>query len=296
MATRVGASVVRSSSRSRSCWVGLIGVGAILGVSAAVACDSTTAPAPLPLDAERFEPPAVYARWWAMTEACAGRSRSLASVRWYRVPGPAFRLEDGEIVGGVFDRLANRIVLAEAYLDDGSIVRHEMLHAIGGVRGHPTELFLERCAPILSCGACEAWRPPGRDYALLPPDSLEIASDARMLPREVDGQRWLALWVSVRNPRERPVVAVTPGNGLTPPTFGFRLFGPVGNSMNGLESAEVATDSSVLFFQPLETKRWLYEFRVDTGFSRTTVSPGRHLVSGGYAQRWAAFDTVDVVP
>jgi hypothetical protein len=262
--------------------------GVLITGCVATACHEPTAP--LPPDAERFEPPAVYARWWAMTEACSGRARSMAGVRWYRVPGSAFRLEDGQVAGGVFEPVGNRIVLAEAYLDNGTIVRHEMLHAITGLPGHPEDLFLERCAQLLSCGWCQGWRPPRRDYAVLPPDSLEVDSEARLLPREADGQRWLALWITVRNPREGAVVVLTPGDR----TFGFRLFDPVRG--NGVEATEVAADSAVLFFQPLETKRWLFEFRVATAPSGTGVLPGQHLVSGGYAQRWAPFDTILVTP
>ena len=52
----------------------------------------------------------------------------------------------------------------------------------------------------------------------------------------------------------------------------------------------------MLFFQPHETKRRLFEFRVRAVPGGTGVPSGPHLVSGGYARRWAPFDTVDVLP
>ncbi len=39
----------------------------------------------LPAGAERFEPPAVYAKWWALTEQCSRRSGDVRDVSWYRV-------------------------------------------------------------------------------------------------------------------------------------------------------------------------------------------------------------------
>src|SRR4051812_12674298 len=36
----------------------------------------------LPADAETFEPPAVYTRWWRMTAACSGHERDMRAIRW----------------------------------------------------------------------------------------------------------------------------------------------------------------------------------------------------------------------
>ena len=96
-------------------------------------------------------------------------------------------------------------------------------------------------------------------------------------------------------------MVAAPGDPVTPRTWGFDLHGPAGGIIGG----EVATDSSVLFFQPLETKRWLLEFRVVSALTgpdttseliRRHIPPGPYLVRGGYARRWAARDTITVSP
>lgn len=42
------------------------------------ACEIATAP--LPHGAERFDPPAVYAQWWSLTEQCSGIIRVRRSL------------------------------------------------------------------------------------------------------------------------------------------------------------------------------------------------------------------------
>lgn len=264
-------------------------------VCAAAACDMVTAP--LPPGAEPFEPPAVYARWWAMTEACSGRSGDMAAVRWYRAPGREFML-NGRPAGGFWSPFGNRIVLTEALLERGPSVRHEMLHALLRAGGHPRSEFLGACAPFVSCyGLCleeAGWRRPS-DYVLLPPNSLNIDSRAELAPREADGARYLTLLVTARNPRDHAVVVGSPLDPRPmPATFGYDLRGPAGGVSGGL----VATDSSMLFFQPFETKGWLFEFRVGSELARSgfVLVPGTYLVGADYARRRTAYDTVVVTP
>jgi hypothetical protein len=249
---------------------------------------------PLPPNSDPLEPPAVYARWWAMTEACSGRSGDLAAVRWYRAPGREFAFH-GRPAGGFWSPRGNRIVLTEALVEHGASVRHEMLHALLRTGGHPRSQFLGACAPLVVCGGVcleeAGWRAP-RDYALLPPDSLDVDSRAELAPREADGGRYLMLLVTVRNPRGRAVLVAAPGNARTPPTFGYDLRGPKGGLAGGL----VATDSSTLFFQPFETKGWLFEFRVGSGLGGFVLVPGAYHVQGGYARRRSAYDTIAVSP
>lgn len=258
------------------------------------ACSLITGP--LPAGADRFAPPAVYARWWAMTEACSGRSGNLGAVAWYRVPGLQF-VWDGQWVGGYWNRYGNRIVLAEVGLEQGPTVRHEMLHALLQAGGHPRSQFLGACAAVVRCqGICieegGPWHLPRQDYVVLPPESLDVASRAELLPRESDGQRWLALEVTVRNPRERAVLVAAPGDPVTPPTFGYDLRGPSG----GVSGGEVAIDSSTLFFQPFETKQWLFEFLVASDLSGHHIPPGNYLVRGDYGRHRSAYETIAVSP
>lgn len=218
------------------------------------------------------------------------------AVRWYRTPGSAVLL-DGVPVGGYWGSRGNRIVLPEDVLDNGAAVRHEMLHALLQVRGHPREQFLERCASVVDCvSSCVRdagpWQLPPTDYEVLPPDSLEVNAATELLPPEGDGQRWVELRVSVRNPRDGPVVVAAPGASATPGTFAFDVRGPEG----GVSQVDVADDSSRLYFHSNETKTRLFEFRVDPATGAHHILTGRNLVRGGYARRWTPYDTVIVVP
>jgi hypothetical protein len=266
----------------------------LVGVVIVAGCDAITDP--LPRTAEPFTPPAVFARWWPLTQACSSTSGDFTAIHWYRVPGYDFMLGKKE-VGGYFDASHNRIVLADMSIEEGSSVRHEMLHALLRVGGHPRSEFLEKCASMVTCqGQCVEdaghWRPPRADFAVLPPESLSVASHAILLPSEPDGQRWLTLQVTIENMRARAVLVAAPGDAAKPSTFSFDLRGPTG----GISGGEIASDSSTLFFQPFESKRWLFEFRVAADLSAVHVTPGSYLVRGGYARRWAAYDTVEIVP
>jgi hypothetical protein len=265
---------------------------------------------PLPADAEPFVPPAVYARWWAMTEECSGLSGDFGDVAWYRVPGTQF-MHGGREAGGSWTKFANRIVLAESNIENGDMVRHEMLHALRGLPGHPRSQFLEACASLVLCqGSCindaGRWQLPHHDYAILPPESLEVSFRADVLPGESDGQRWFELEVSVRNPRGRAVLVAAPGDAVTPPSFGYDLRGPATgiNPGGGVEGGDVVTDSSTLFFEPFETKQRLFEFQIKpepydfatAGLKEYHLSPGTYLVRGDYARERPPYATVEVSP
>jgi hypothetical protein len=249
---------------------------------------------PLPDNATQFSPPAVYTRWWAMTEACSGHSGDFEAIRWYRVPGAAIHL-NGVLVGGYWDSRGNRIVLPEQQVENASAVRHEMLHAIIRKRGHPRDAFLEACASIVDCSQSCAkdageWRMPQPIHDVLPSESLEIDSRAELLAREADGQRWLELRVTARNPRATSMMIVDPRNPSMPKAFASDVRGPDG----GIGAFDVAGDSSRLYFRPYETKSRLFEFRVAPDLSAHHITPGRYLLSGGYASRWAPYDTLIV--
>lgn len=286
---------VRTTSRRPS-------TAAIALVWIGVACGPVTAP--LPPEAQRFSPPAIYTRWWAMTEACSGRARPMADIQWYQVPGDEVDYHGVE-GGGFWTSAGNRIVLAAGETDDGALVRHEMLHALG-VPGHQRTQFLGTCAALVRCsGGCVSdagpWQPPRSDYVTLPWDSFQVTSHAQLLPREADGQRWLAQVVTVRNPRAYAVVATPPPfpvpPGSQPPTpsgFAFTLYGGAGHG--NIHGWLVADDPSKLFFEPLETKSWRFEFRVASDLSLIHVPPGTYAVLGSFLWQSAAPDTVVVVP
>jgi hypothetical protein len=261
---------------------------------AITACNLITAP--LPPNAQPFTPPAVYARWWAMTEACSGQSGDFRAVHWYRVPGSRFLLH-GQAVAGYWNSSTNRIVLAASIVEHGDEVRHEMLHALLRKPVHTRSQFLGSCSSLVSCQAiCTkddgAWQLPRFDYVVLPPDSLDVAITAQELPREADGQRWFALEIGVRNRRTRAVLVAAPGDRVTPPTYGYDLRGPSG----GISGGEIAGDSSTLFFQPDETKKWLFEFLVSRDLTENHITSGNYLVRGDYGWHRSADTTLTISP
>jgi hypothetical protein len=278
----------------RSCPVGLGMLVALVALCGLGACNFMTAP--LPPNAEPFAPPAVFARWWALTEACSGHKGDMRAIHWYRVPGSRF-IFHGQPAAGYWNSSTNRIVIVEDAIEQGDMVRHEMLHALLRVNGHPRAQFLESCASLVSCqGSCVEdpgqLHVPGQNYAVLPPDSLNVTSHVELLAPESDGQRWLALEVVVRNPGDRAVVVAGPGDRVTPPTFGYDLRGLSG----GIAGGEIATDSSTLYFRPLETKGWLFEFRVAQDLSEHHIPPGNYIVRGSYARHGPTGTTIAVSP
>lgn len=114
-----------------------------------------------PPNAQRFAPPAIYARWWGMTDACSGACGDFSAVSWYHVPGYGFK-SDGQLVSGLWESRDNRIVIADTSLDDGSVVRHEMLHALVRGGGHPRAQFLGGCAALVACAEPHVARGHGR--------------------------------------------------------------------------------------------------------------------------------------
>ena len=115
----------------------------------ALSCEMPTDPA-LPGNAIRFTPPPVYAQWWALTEECSGITRSLDAVQFYRIPNASTIPDNtyGE-VAAYWSPASNRIVLADFYEMQGQLVRHEMLHALLRVSGHPAGYFQGRCAGVV---------------------------------------------------------------------------------------------------------------------------------------------------
>ena len=260
----------------------------------AAACTLTE---PLPSDAAQFDPPAIYRRWWAMTEACSGISGDLSDITWFRVPGNAVEVH-GTVAGGYWTSGGNRIVLTADNVDDGGVVRHEMLHALlRNIAGqHPRAWFLELCGSVVVCeDECVAdagpWRAPG-PYVWLRADSLDVDSEATLLPRESDGQRWVSMLVTVKNPRAFAVMVPAPLGTSTQRGFMFDVRGPTG----GRSVEDFVDDSSRMYFAPHETKTQLYEFRVAGELTSTHIVAGRNLLGGGFARHRTAFDTVNVSP
>jgi hypothetical protein len=89
-----------------------------------------------PQDSESFTPPVMYPIWWEEAAVCSGRTEwdrvmSFERIEWWVVPGAGWedKTMSPGIILGMWDR--PRIYIAEAYLYEKWIVKHEMLHALG---------------------------------------------------------------------------------------------------------------------------------------------------------------------
>jgi hypothetical protein len=250
----------------------LIRSTAVLACMLALGCERITDPL-LPSDAERFAPPPVYAQWWAITEACSGIVRPLEAVEFYRVPHAAVHTPDDGDVAGYWSAASNRIVLAKSYVDDGRIVRHEMLHALVRGGGHPPAYFQGRCEGVVDCptvGCRDAGPPPIRapsSAALLPVATLDVRMD--LLPNPASrtgGDSVLSIVVRVTNPRPEPVwvpleaTPPVPGAPGYPGFFGFVVhFAGTTTQMSGMQSW---FPSPVVPFAAGETRQYVFDLNV----------------------------------
>jgi hypothetical protein len=267
---------------------------------ACLACESLVDPA-LPDGATVLTPPAVYARWWAMTEACSGRSGDLNAVTWYVATGsPSISNGSQGDLAGYYSPVSNRIVLSDTADLDGATIRHEMLHALLGpsVSGHPRDEFLGRCAGTVSCvGSCvtDGGPPPAIDPASVTvgPEVLRVSGvvDPAAPTRDVvDG--WFTFTVLVTNPRSTPVhVALAPSGDAGPPvSFSWDVeclprLQPCGNVDGLLNDERVLDEASVARFAPGETKRFVVDFQIDRSRGFWTMSPGAYTFTGFYNGR-----------
>lgn len=90
-----------------------------------------------------MEAPAVYREWWAETESCSGLSGDFERIEWLVVPGYSFDCSSGQCAGHWRD--GHRIYLAEEWMLNEMVVRHEMLHDLMNGGGHPNPPFGKGC-------------------------------------------------------------------------------------------------------------------------------------------------------
>lgn len=119
------------------------GARLLLALLAAVACAEPVVPVPM---GEPFTPPASYLGWWQATEACSGRTGRMSRIVWMRVPADSGGLFvwDGRRVAGLWHE-PHTIYISDALLDLEPLVRHEMLHDLLQVAGHPSTPFITPC-------------------------------------------------------------------------------------------------------------------------------------------------------
>lgn len=253
------------------------------------ACQYITDP-PLPESAERFSPPAVYARWWSETEACSGITGSLAAITWYSVPSEDRRIVEGEAADGYWSPASNRIVLVRDGLLDGGLVRHEMLHALVRQKtGHSRAAFLGRCAGVVDCGeSCvrDAGPPPPRDpaAATVPPESITVAVEVMPNPAttRIDGGVFTVSVMATNHASHAVVVMIPSGQVPHATSYQVDMRGPLGTLFLGV----LVFDSSAVTFLPGETKRQLFDFVIGADF---TTQFGAYMVRGAYGGQWSPY-------
>ena len=274
----------------------------LLALVAGMACGHLTDP-PLQSDADAFVPPAVYARWWAMVEACSGISRPLANVQWFAAQGVLLNPDGGgEQIGGYYSLASNRIVLASSDTIEGSVVRHEMLHALVRVRGHPRGAFLERCGGVVACGpdcvhdAGPATAPDPATPTVLPAELEVTAMVSPAAPNSSTDGGFFSLTIMVRNPFPHPVIALLRSfGGATARSYPYDIRGVSG----GIDGAHFAFDTGVTYFLAGETKRDVVDLAVapngfpafrplpGQGGDGIALSPGTYTFRGGYGDHFA---------
>lgn len=254
---------------------------AVLG---AMACSDN-----FPSNAHFFAPPPQYALWWSEVEACSGTTGDLSRVRFYRTD-PGVPIQGAPDAAGQYYPTGHRIVLAGDYVNNGGIVRHEMLHALHSREGHPRDLFLRRCGDVVPCrGPCaaEGGPPPAVPASVrrVLPRDLEVSIRATPAsPRPDLFRGHFVLVVIAKNPFDEPVMVDFPDSTMFrgTRTFGLRLGEyPVG-SLSFDHSA--AYDRSAGYFLAGESKRAVFDFQVQAsegGFPR----PGPHYAFGVYNER-----------
>jgi hypothetical protein len=256
-------------------------------------CDVTG----LPHGAQRFSPPAQYRAWWALTEACSGVRGNFNAVTWYTVPNTnTFSLEGEAVNGAWYGGHDNRIVLGDSAEFVGSLVRHEMLHALLQVSGHPRQQFLGNCSDIVVCieqCVSDAGGPPdtSQTAALLGPALLPAA--VLLAPDTVSmsvDSGWSTITISITNMTNAPArVAVDT-------SYGFPLSLILWRSQPGWNDVAYEDQSDYYYLlAPADsagsTRRVVFDQQVPF-----TSTPPQYIVTGFFAQSVAAAQTLTVAP
>lgn len=268
----------------------------ITAVAFATACDRIVDPE-LPTAATVFVPPPVYQKWWAMVETCSGVTRPLEDVTWFLVPLVSVFPLNNEFVSGYWTQRSNRVVLAGALRLDGSVVRHEMLHALIQMSGHPRSYFLGKCAGVVSCTSkcvSDAGPFPSASFEapLVVADSIDVS--VALIPGTptvaVDSGVF-SMVITAHNRASHPVtVALTTVN---PFSFEISLsFYPGSRIVGGL----IRDDPSVTTFAADETKKQYFDFVIGNAFENRTVARGVYRITGSYGSHSAILSLVTIGP
>ena len=259
-----------------------IAVKAVAFAALVASCGDNVVDPKLPQGAVQFTPPSYYANWWEMTKSCSGRSGSLADVKWYQVPADYFPL-NGDAVSAYWSAGTNQIVLSSQVKDDGQVVRHEMLHALLGEKGHSRDQFLESCAGYVTCTTqcvSEAGSSPPVPATVprVPPTALQVTMTIDPVPNQFvppSNGGYFSVTVRARNPTDGPVFVELPFFGSSVTSFAYIVGGPATKS-----ERVVVHDSRSALFAPGETKVHVFDL-----FADRQGSLPRHLYAGTYTVR-----------
>jgi hypothetical protein len=242
--------------------------------AAMLACDAPTAPlVEFPERALPWSAPAQYGFWWTLTEACAGRQGDMRDVQWYLWRGGPILL-GGKWYDGYWWQDGSRILLSEESSDDGAVVRHEMLHQLLQVEGHPSEYFDGRCGGVVSgtgapsdAGADPTLVARARDAG---PEMLTISlSTLPSRPRASVNDGWFVLDVQAANATPEPVWVQ-----LEPFFDGYMGLGYTVSGGGRAGGFDMAKDAR-LFFAPGQRRHYYFDLheRAPATFTvRGTVS------------------------
>ena len=255
---------------TRRCVSRTLSLIAVVGSQVIAACNDLTAP--FPSNAVEITPPAPYARWWAMTESCSGLSGDMSAVHFYAVPEPLVAVGDSSYAG-YWRQKGNRIALAEPYVTDGAVVRHEMLHQLLQRGDHPRPDFVDRCGGIVSFGggrheeasALLAGPVPSSPVLATSDFQIELTLSPQPVRLGAPDSGWVTATVLVTNPRNVPVwVRIPrPSDYLLGFTLGVDVLGlDVDGWLRPFGTGRYSADT-LMAFGARETKRQAVDVKLD---------------------------------
>ncbi|MCC6928515.1 MAG: hypothetical protein IT359_05925 [Gemmatimonadaceae bacterium] len=99
-----------------------------------------------PEGAAPLEVPSVYRQWWAEVEECAQRKATMDRVRFWVLKGDKFPCPNGPCIGRW--NSPHDVYIAETWVNDAALVKHEMLHDLLGTGDHPPAIFGEKACNV----------------------------------------------------------------------------------------------------------------------------------------------------
>jgi len=270
----------------------------VAATSVLVACVDSTGPG-LPAGAQRMDPPAIYAEWWRMTEACSARTGDFSDITWYVVPGAhSITSGDARQVQGIWIA-DNSIVIAGESVRSGPLVRHEMLHGIRKQGSHPRGDFVDRCGGIVACeaGCLHEEQAPEPDPTAMVVDPADMEIEASVWPASAsasDPEGYLRLTITVRNPGSQSVIVRLPESGDAGPSASFSFeIEALGWLM---DFDERAWAPEVTRFAAGQTRQHVFDFWTAGMVWQWPLAAGAYEFRGAYGERWASPASVTVTP